>query len=97
MGVAAAAGAAAGAGAGVGRSDMDYPSLNFVRPSLVNLEDAPQEVSIDEGHRLTIRKGTTTTTKTKLGICNRKIATSSARPDTPLASSVNCVSDLFET
>jgi len=34
---------------------MDYPSPNFVRPSLVNLEDAPQEVSIDEGNRLTIK------------------------------------------
>ncbi len=34
---------------------MDYPSSNFIRPSLVNLEDSEQEVSIDEGHRLTIR------------------------------------------
>jgi hypothetical protein len=35
---------------------VDYPSANFVRPSLVNPEDAScQGVSIDMGERLEIR------------------------------------------
>eukprot|EP00095_Tigriopus_kingsejongensis_P012686 maker-scaffold22_size673200-snap-gene-4.21 protein:Tk12686 transcript:maker-scaffold22_size673200-snap-gene-4.21-mRNA-1 annotation:"hypothetical protein DAPPUDRAFT_320441" len=37
------------------RSELDYPSPNFVRPSLVNLEDSCHGVSIDENSRLTIR------------------------------------------
>lgn len=42
-------------GSSGGRGEMDYPSPNFVRPSLVNLEDNNLGVSIDEGQRLTIR------------------------------------------
>lgn len=36
-------------------ADVGYPSPNFIRPSLVNVEESSQGVSIDEGHRLTIR------------------------------------------
>lgn len=37
------------------RSELDYPSPNFVRPSLVNLDESSHGVSIDENSRLTIR------------------------------------------